>query len=76
MENIFLVGGIISVVYFLAKFIEMRFIASDAKPLKVLTRDTILVYISAAFGLFILGQFSAVQVGGKDLEAFTDTPGF
>ena len=76
MESIFLVGAIISVVYFLAKFIEMRFISSDAKPLKVLIRDTLLVYISAVFGVFILDQFKTVQVGGKDLEAFTDTPGF
>jgi hypothetical protein len=34
MSNIFVVAAIISIVFFIAKFIEMRFIEKENKPLK------------------------------------------
>ena len=76
MESIFLVAAIIAIVYFLAKFIEMRFITKNNKSFKVLIRDSLLVYGSAIVGNFVFDQFKTVQIGGKSLEAFTDTPGF
>jgi len=42
MENIFMIATIISIVFFIVKFIEMRFIEKESKPLKYLVRDTLL----------------------------------
>ena len=58
MDNIFIVAGIISFIFFVSKFIEMRFIEKESKPLKFLVRDSLLVYFSVLIGNFILEQFN------------------
>ena len=79
--NTFVIAGIISFAYFIIKFIEMRFIDKDNKPLKFLMRDSLLVYFSVVFGLFIVEQLKPViQEGGEggviNPAVFTDNPGF
>ena len=87
MDNVFIIAGIISIVFFLAKFAEMRFIDKEPKPLKFLVRDTLLVYTCVLIGYFVLEQLKPVmkQVGGGSgggdgvpltPPAFTDNPGF
>ena len=46
MNSIFITGGVISFVYLVFKFLEMRFVLKEKKPMKVLFRDTLIVYIS------------------------------
>ena len=58
MDNIFVTAGIISVVFLIAKFIEMRFVDKENKPLKLLIRDALLVYFSVVFGNFVLEQLN------------------
>ena len=60
MDNIFLIAGIISVIFFLAKFLEMRYVEKESKPLKFLIRDTLVVYISVITGNFIYEQVTPV----------------
>ncbi len=60
MDNIFLIAGIISVIFFLVKFLEMRYIDKESKPLKFLIRDTLVVYISVVTGNFIYEQVTPV----------------
>lgn len=80
MENIFVLSTLISIVYFLAKFIEMRFVLKDIKPLKFLIRETLLVYISTATGLFVANQFDVMKTAangiGGGVSVFVDNPGF
>ncbi len=79
MDNIFLVAGIISVIFFIAKFLEMRYIDKEPKPLKVLIRDSLLVYVSVVVGSFILDQLKPVIDETEMLKAplaFTDNPPF
>ena len=80
MENIFALGAIISIIYFLCKFIEMRFILKEVKPLKVLIRETLHVYVSVIIGLFIANQFNimkgAVNTMTGGVNVFVDNPGF
>jgi|UniRef100_A0A6C0DXE5 hypothetical protein len=78
MDNIFIVAGLISFVFFVCKFIEMRFIDKESKPLKLLVRDTLLVYFSVLIGNFVLDQLKpAIQEGGGSAPAvFTDNPDF
>jgi hypothetical protein len=79
MENIFLIAGIISVIYFIGKFLEMRYIEQESKPLKLLIRDSLLVYVSVISGVFILEQLTPVineTVTPFIPMAFTDNPPF
>lgn len=82
MENIFVLSILISIVYFLAKFIEMRFILKENKPLKILIRETLFNYISTVIGLFIANQFDMMKTAintlgrGGGVNVFIDNPGF
>jgi hypothetical protein len=82
MDNIFFISAIISIVFFIAKFIEMRFVEKESKPLKFLIRDALLVYFSVVFGNFVIGQINPVLSGGGSSSkpnitpVFTDNPGF
>lgn len=79
MDNIFLIAGIISVIFFIGKFLEMRYVDNEPKPLKILIRDSLLVYVSVVCGSFIVEQLQPVI---NDIEipltplAFTDNPPF
>ena len=79
MDNIFLVAGIISVIFFIARFLEMRYIDDEPKPLKLLMRDSLLVYVSVVSGSFILEQLKPVindTIVPLEPLAFTDNPPF
>ena len=79
MDNIFIISGIISIIFFIAKFIEMRFIDKENKPLKFLIRDSLIVYISVISGFFIVTQLEPVIEGGTIISTpvvFTDNPSF
>ena len=64
------------------KFVEMRLIEKENKPLKLLIRDALVVYFSVIVGYFIIDQLKPFsQEGGKDglmvnPPVFTDNPGF
>jgi hypothetical protein len=81
MDNIFLAAGIISVIFFIAKFLEMQYVDKEPKPLKILIRDSLLVYVSVIGGCFILDQLNPVinkievSLNSPPL-AFTDNPPF
>ena len=81
--KLFVIGVVVAAVYFILKFMEMRFVGHDSqKPLKVLIRDSIVVCISAVLAVFILNQFENIgsgSGGGGSSGApavFVDTPGF
>lgn len=80
MDNIFIIATVISVIYLITKFIEMRFVDSESKPLKLLIRDTLLVYFSVIFGYFIMEQLKPVlEIAGEAVstpQVFTDNPEF
>lgn len=71
---------IISIVFFIVKFLEMRYVDSEPKPLKLLVRDTLVVYFSVIFGNFILEQVEPLLNNGTEISkitpVFTDNPGF
>ena len=79
MNNIFIIAAVVSVTFLITKFIEMRFIDKDAKPLKFLIRDALLVYVSVIMGHFILSQLKPmIQEGGaiSAPQVFTGNPEF
>lgn len=80
MSSVFIIAFVISITFLLAKFIEMRFIEKESKPLKELIRDALLVYFSVIFSNFIMEQINPIMNGGsnatKTTPVFTDNPGF
>ena len=79
MENIFIVAGVISFIYFIMKFVEMRFIEKESKPLKLLIRDSLLVYFSIILGNFILEQTKPMLQLDEQISktpVFTNPPDF
>lgn len=79
MDNIFVIAGLISVIFLIMKFVEMRFLDKESKPLKLLIRDALLVYFSVVSGYFIMEQLSdgiKKMEGGSATPVFVDNPEF
>jgi hypothetical protein len=81
MDNIFIIATIISVIYLIVKFIEMRYVEKESRPLKHLIRDALVVYFSVICGHFILQQIKPMiqQTAGDGpttTPVFTDNPEF
>ena len=77
MNNIFVNAGIIAVVYSLIKFVEMRMILKESRPVKELLRDSIIVYISTIAGMFIIDQMGSITtMGKKSTNVFVGNPEF
>jgi hypothetical protein len=77
MEKYLIHSGIISFIYLLMKFVEMRITKNEAKPMKEMIRDTVIVYLSAIIGLYIIGEFMPTNAVVKTVtNVFTDVPGF
>ena len=58
MTNNLLISFIIAFIYLISKFLEMRYIVKENRPLKDLILDSGLVFISSLFSFFIFEQFS------------------
>ena len=81
----FLEGAAIAVVYFIVKFLEMRFISGETLPIRIIIRDTSFVYLASIIGLYTLKQFKQSDMiktvgGGEEVKpaaaAFTSNPDF
>ena len=76
-NSIFLKAGVVSVVYIIVKFLEMRFIIKENKPLKKLARDGLIVYFSVLGGDFVLQQIQPLSENfPTKVAAFTNAPNF
>jgi TctA family transporter len=78
MNNIFYISAVISFIFTIAKFIEMKYIEKDVKPLKLLLRDALLVYFSVIIGYFVIEQFNPIinNSENKVTPIFTGNPEF
>lgn len=57
MENIFMFSSVISIIYLVLKYLEMKLITKEPKPIKLIIRDALIVFISSISGFFVLSQF-------------------
>ena len=79
MNNIFIISLVISVIFLIFKFLEMRFIYKENKPVKFLIRDTLIVYLCVTVGTLILQQINPIletNILNVAPTAFTDNPNF
>jgi hypothetical protein len=75
----FIEGAAIAIVYFIIRFIDMRFVSGETAPLKVIVQNVLSVYASAIIGLYTLKQFNQTAIKGKQVGsegAASDTPVF
>ena len=75
-ESPFMLSTTISVIYLLLRFIEMKFILKETKPLKTLIRDALLVYFSTLSGFYILQHIAPVVKSTANTAAFINDPDF
>jgi len=79
IENNFLIATLVSVVFLICKFIEIRFISKENKPIKNVIIDMIIIYFSIVAGIFVMQQLKlgASNIsGGTSTQAFTNNPDF
>ena len=74
--SIILAAVAIASVYVVFRFIEMRFILKENKPLKLLARDTLLVYLSVLLGNLVMEQLGGMKLADKVPQVFTNEPNF
>ena len=75
-SSIFVTGVAVACAYLLFRFIEMRFILKENKPLEILARDTLVVYLSVIMGNFIMSQVGGIDISKSVPQVFTNTPDF
>ena len=76
MKNIYLIALIISVIFLIVKFIELRFIKKENITLKSIVIDTMLVYLSSIAAYFISSQLNLNEKTPDNVPAFVGGPGF
>lgn len=88
MEKVFIVAIFATILFSIIKFIELRYLEKEQKPLKFVVRDTIIVFLSclvSSFSFFYLenyiSDFFNIVTETKTLntnatQIFTDAPGF
>ena len=75
-ESPFMLSATISVIYLLLRFLEMRFVLKEMKPLKTLIRDALLVYLSTLSGFYMLQHIAPKAKTSTNTAAFINDPDF
>ena len=79
MNHFILVSVVTSIIFFLIKFIKMRFVDKEVTPLKVIVKETAYVFISSLVGGYLIDQFKFNNILENIKETpsvFTNEPGF
>jgi hypothetical protein len=76
MDNIYLTALVISFLFLITKFLEMRFVTKENKPLKTIIIDTIFVYFCVIIGYFVIEQFNLKTKVLTEAPVFVDKPAF
>ena len=88
MEHIFLFAIFTTILFVFFKLIEMKYLEQEFKPLKVMFRDSFVVFLSsflASYGYYYtqhsFSDFLNIVTENKTLKAettqiYTDIPGF
>lgn len=76
MDNLYLSAFLVSLIFFIIKFIEIRFITKEEIILKKLLINTVIVYFSVIIGYYISDQFKISKSIALEAPVFVDGPGF
>jgi len=74
MEKVLIFAGSITLVFCIMKFVEMKYLDEEMKPLKSFVRDAIMVFASSFASAYVILHYDK---GITDLfSIITDTPIF
>jgi hypothetical protein len=69
-------ASIITIIYFIVKFIETKYITKDKRAVKYLVRDTLVVMVSCISGLYVIQYMKDNELVTNTAVAFTGKPEF
>lgn len=88
MEKEIIISLLVTILFFIIKMIEMKYLEKQMKPLKIIIRDAVIVFISTFTTIYLyfhfesyLNEFFCVVTDTKQLSShstqiFTDEPCF
>jgi hypothetical protein len=88
MQKVFLISLLITVLFCATKFVEMKYVDKEFKPLKFIVRDAVIVMTCSVISLYagfylettIMNMYSVVTdqkiINTATTQIFTDDPGF
>ena len=88
MENLYLIAMFTTLLFLAIKFLEMKYLDKEIKPMKFIVRDGLIVFVSTVLASYgyqysngSISDFLNVITENKVMNAdatqiFTDTPGF
>tara|TARA_B100001094_G_C17730955_1_gene576554 strand:- start:378 stop:614 length:237 start_codon:yes stop_codon:yes gene_type:complete len=72
-------SSLISIIFLIIKFLEMRFVSKENKPLKNLVLDGLIVFVASIITSFIFEQFDITNILNKINKSpviLTNNPNF
>jgi hypothetical protein len=90
LDKVVVISGLITLFFCICKFVEMKFIEKEMKPVKFIIRDAAYVFASSFIGVFgflnmntSINDFMSVMTDSKNIDVtsgttqiFTGEPGF
>jgi hypothetical protein len=88
MEREFILSALVTLLFSVLKFIEMKYIDKETRPMKLFVRDSIIVFVCTlvcsyaffSFDVYITDFFNVVTdskvINPANTQVFTDVPGF
>jgi hypothetical protein len=88
MEKEFILAAFVTLMFSVLKFVEMKYVDKESKPMKLFVRDSIIVFICTllssylffSFDGYISDFFNVVTdskvINPANTQVFTDVPGF
>ena len=75
-NNYFITCLVISIIFLIYKFFEMRYINKKNKPFKQLFRETLIVFISSLIGIYLVDMINSNINKIIPPNAYTGNPDF
>jgi len=84
MNIIFLNAAIVSIIYFIIKLLEIKLVDKEEINIKLVFRDTLIVFFSVIASYYLLEQIKPMIYGEHSIssntnthtQVFTDNPSF
>ena len=79
MEDTIIITFIVVLIFFIIKFVEIKFVRKEPINIKDIIRDSIIVSIASILGTYLVQQFNITNIisgGSKGTSAFVDKPDF
>lgn len=77
MENSLAIASVIAIIFALFSVLETRFIRKDGTPFKAHIKNTVIVFVSAMAGIYVMKSIGESSVPApQPVGAFTGAPGF